>query len=90
MRLDLTLLITPSVKWGSRCGGKGPGGGTGTATLLRGLVSLLAGVRGGGWVAPHQLSHGAPREDSQKFSLVPATGMVGSGSLEAICWVTAP
>lgn len=27
MRLELTLLITPSVKWGSRCGGEGPGGG---------------------------------------------------------------
>ena len=27
MRLELTLLITPSVKGGSRCGGEGPGGG---------------------------------------------------------------
>ena len=27
MRLEFTWVITPSVKWGSRCGGKGPGGG---------------------------------------------------------------
>ena len=39
--------------------GKGPGGGTGTATLLRGLVFLWAGVHGGGWVAPPALTLGS-------------------------------
>ena len=58
MRLELTLLITCSVKWGSRCGGEGPGGGK------RGVERMPGRVEGVGHLprAPGPMGSGGNQD----------------------------